>query len=347
MKNSSDYINKKVYNVNLKYAKLQNKTEELFFQCLDEGKNVEYFIKKLEEIWGNIDYSFIQEDIDNYIDMLQEYNLQSLGIQQNQKDYKALKIMALTGIALALYKEQQERANEEKRKIIQLEETFQEYIVRKYKQYLNSPEYKNNKEEYLKLKVPKYNSQIVPYKLKKGGYRWVQLSTYVSMIHNTNLTRSAWNNTITDALYLGYTKFYIPPHAFSCDHCVHYQGRQLDINEVFELVNDINLAEDEERSISNEILHPNCKCTLMIYRENIKLQQPNKDQYYDIRQKVNSLTLQKERLLTETKIQKRLGNQDEVDKLNNQRKVINSQIRDLINELPNTELKRKVVAINR
>jgi hypothetical protein len=42
-----------------------------------------------------------------------------------------------------------------------------------------------------------------------------------------------------------------------------------------------------------------------------------------------------------------LGYQDEVDKLNNQRRVINSQIRDLIDELPTEEMKKKVVAINR
>ena len=68
---------------------------------------------------------------------------------------------------------------------------------------------------------------------------------------------------------------------------------------------------------------------------------------YDIRQKVNSLTLKKERILTDMRVQSRLGNLDEVDVLNTQRNKINSQIRDLINELPTKELKTKVVAINR
>ena len=51
MKNSSDYINESVYKVNRNYSKLQNKTEELFFQCLDEGRDVNYFIYKLDEIF--------------------------------------------------------------------------------------------------------------------------------------------------------------------------------------------------------------------------------------------------------------------------------------------------------
>ena len=56
MKNTNAYINEKVFKTNQKYARLQNKTEELFFQCLDEGRSLEYFYKKLDEIWGNIDH---------------------------------------------------------------------------------------------------------------------------------------------------------------------------------------------------------------------------------------------------------------------------------------------------
>ena len=46
MKSSNLYINKSVFKVNLKYSRLQNKTKELFFKCLDEGRSLEYFEKK-------------------------------------------------------------------------------------------------------------------------------------------------------------------------------------------------------------------------------------------------------------------------------------------------------------
>ena len=96
MKKSNEYINEKVFKVNQKYARLQNKTEELFFRCLDEERSVEYFIKKLDEIWGNIDHSYIQEDINNYIDMIQEYNLYMLGLsEEEKKNYKTLKYRKL------------------------------------------------------------------------------------------------------------------------------------------------------------------------------------------------------------------------------------------------------------
>ena len=74
MKSSSDYINEKVFKLNKKYADLQNKTEELFFQCLDEGRDLEYFYKKLDEIWGNIDHSYLNEEIQEYANLIEINN---------------------------------------------------------------------------------------------------------------------------------------------------------------------------------------------------------------------------------------------------------------------------------
>lgn len=335
MKSSNDFLNESVYKVNKKYADLQNKTEELFFQCLDENRTVEYFIDKLNEIWGKIDHSYLNELINEYIEIIEQNNLELLDIQPTEEESKkglktSSKLLLMVGLGIFI-------ANEEK---------FVNYIRNRYETYYNSPEYKNNKDEYLKRKVKVYNNQVIPYYNEDGEIvRYVQLSTYLAMKYNTALTRAEWEKTLEDAEYLGYTKFWIPPHLFSCDECAKYQGRILDIEEVRKFMDHI---EEQE----GDILHPNCKCSLLIYTQNTQLRQQTLtseeiEKYYDIRQKVNSLTLKKERVITDMKIQKRLGNQDEVDKLNNQRKVINSQIRDLINELPTNEMKTKVVAINR
>ena len=101
-----------------------------------------------------------------------------------------------------------------------------------------------------------------------------------------------------------------------------------------------------------DILHPNCKCILTFYDYGTKIIKPKYNEYeleeqYNIRQKVNTLTLKKEEIKTDMRIQQMLGNQDEVDKLNQQRNKINSQIRELKEALPTTELQRQVVAINR
>lgn len=330
MKNSSQYINEKVYQVNKKFSKLQNKTEELFFRCLDEGRSLEYFYKKLDDIWGNIDHSFIDKEINEYADLIEKNNLY---YTKTDKTVKGSKISStiLFAIGLGIF-----FASEKK---------FVSMIKKRYKSYYNSPEYKRNKDEYLKRKVKTYDNLVIPYFDKYGNIiRYVQLSTYLSMRYNTEMTRAGWERTIEDAELMGYNKFWIPPHAFSCEHCVDYQGKLLSLNEV------IDFTEAEEHE--GDILHPNCKCELLIYTPMTKLIKQNLsmeqiEEYYNIRQQINSLTLKKERILTDMRIQKRLGNMDEFDKLNQQRNRINTQIRELINKLPTKELQTKVVAINR
>ena len=48
MKNSNEFINSSVFKVNKKYTEMQNKTKELFFKCLDEGRSLSYFETKLK-----------------------------------------------------------------------------------------------------------------------------------------------------------------------------------------------------------------------------------------------------------------------------------------------------------
>lgn len=330
MKNTNAYINEKVFKTNQKYARLQNKTEELFFQCLDEGRSLEYFYKKLDEIWGNIDHSFISEEINEYANLIEQNNLYLLEEEQVPSGLKVSpKLLLALGTGVFI-------ANEEK---------FVDIIKKRYATYYNSPGYQRDKEEYLKRKVKTYDNQVIPYFNEDGEIvRYVQLSTYLSMKYNTAMTRAGWERTLDDAEYLGYTKFWIPPHNFSCKHCVEYQGKILDLNTVSEFTE----AEEQE----GDILHPNCKCELLIYTpltklKKQKLSMDQVEEYYDIRQKVNSLTLKKERILTDLNIQRKLGNQDEVDILNSQRKKINSQIRELRDSLPTEEMRKKVVAINR
>lgn len=330
MKNSNEYINEKVFKANQKYVRLQNLTEELFFRCLDEGRSIEYFNKKLDEIWGNVDHSFINEQINEYANLIEQNNLYYTGQDKAVKGSKVSSTL-LFAIGIGVF--------------VASEKRFTDIIKKRYKMYYNSPAYKRDKEEYLKNKVSKYDNQVIPYFDKFGNIiRYVQLSTYLSMRFNTEMTRAGWQRTIQDAELFGYEWFWIPPHSFTCKHCAEYQGKLLRYNEI----SDFTEAEEQE----GDILHPNCKCELLIYTPMTKLIHQNQsmeniEEYYDIRQKVNSLTLKKERIITDMKIQKRLGNLDEFDRLNQQRNKINTQIRELINLLPTDELKTKVVAINR
>lgn len=330
MKNSN-FIAESVFRVNVKYAKLQNETKELFFRCLDEGRELNYFKAKLQELWGKIDYSFMNDEINEYEAIIHEYNTRGKEITRVIPKGEEGSLFPLVPISV----------------ILRTDKKFQNVKTREYKNSLNSMAYKNAKEEYLKLKVSKYNNQIIPYYSKTTGelIRYVQPSTYNAMIHNTNLTRSGWNTTLNDADSLGVRSFWIPYHSFSCLHCIEHQNRLLTKEEVIDLV---GFAEEAE----GDILHPNCKCTLTFYDSRTTMNRPKYsevelEEQYHIRQKVNTLTLKKEEVATDLRIQKRLGNEDEVDKLNQQRNKINKEIRELKEALPTAELQKQVVAINR
>ena len=331
MKNSNQYINDSVFNVNLKYSRLQNETKELFFKCLQEGRELEYFKAKLERLWGNLDHSFLQEEISEYAEIIHQYNMKGkVEVEAIPKEDGSI-LFALVPLSVSLKQEQKFIAIKEK----------------EYNSSLNSKAYERDKQEYLKLKVSRYNNQIVPYYSKESGelIRLVQLSTYEAMIHNTNLTRAGWNTTLSDADRVGVRNFYIPYHSFSCPHCIEHQNKLYTKEQIIDLV---GYAEEME----GDILHPNCKCMLTFYDNTSQFNKPDYNEeelqeQYDIRQKVNTLTLKKEELKTDIRIQKMLGNQDQVDKLNQQRNKINSQIRELKEALPTAELQKQVVAINR
>ena len=326
MKNSN-YIAESTFKVNLNYARKQNKTEELFFRCLDEGRSEEYFAKELEKIWGK-DHRFMTNAIEEYTTMIHERNVEGKEIT---KEYEGDSLLSLVPMSV----------------IIGVEDKFKRYKKREYKRSLKSPAYEADKTEYISEKISQYSNQIVPYYSKKTGeiLRYVELSTYNSMIHNTNLTRAGWNTTLNDADSIGQNYFWIPYHPFSCIHCLEHQNRMLTKEEAIDIA---GIADEAE----GDILHPNCKCEIAFFTGGVKFNKPKYsivelNEQYDIRQKMNSLTLKKERLLTDRKEQKLYGKQEKVDKLNQQIKKVNSKIKELQEALPTESLKKQVVAINR
>ena len=328
----SSNIADSVYRVNLEYVILQNKTKELFFQCLDEERDVEYFNYRLKELWGNVDHSFMQDEINEYELLIHEQDLKLAEAKEEDiQESKYKEYMKLVPVAV----------------VLGVESKFIKQKIKEYKSSTKSRAYQLDKDDYLKLKVQRYTSQIVPYFSKSTGekIRDVELSTYCSMIHNTNLTRTGWNTTLNDAQQLQQRKFIIPYHSFSCPYCVAHQNKVLDIKQVMKLIGHI---EEQE----GDILHPNCKCILTFYDKGVKYKKSTYskgelEEQYQIRQKVNSLTLEQEKLSADVRIQNRLGNRDEADKLKQQMRKINQEIGKLQKALPTTELRKQVVAINR
>ena len=338
MKNSNEYINKSVFKVNQDYTELQNKTKELFFKCLNEGRDVDYFEKKLEKIWGKAPHDYLVSALNEYSEIIHENNMEMLQeTEYGENNEKAITSFLLMASALL---------------ILKTEKKLKEYNVTQYKKTLKSPVYKSNKTEYLSKKVAKYNSQVVPYHLKNGKVRHVEASTYCSMIHNTNMTITAWDTTLNDADDLGYVNFYIPYHPFSCDECRWHQNRVMSKEDVIDIIGYVADETSGERVRSGELFHPNCKCELLIYRPGVAFNIPSfsdseLNEQYHIRQKLNSLTLEKSKIASDMKIQKGLNAFDEYDKLNQKRNKINKSIRELQEQLPTRSLQKQAVAIYR
>lgn len=328
MKNSS-IIADSVFLVNLKYTKLQNQTKELFFKCLNEGRTLDYFKQEVLKIWGNVDHSYMWQELENYEEIIHTQNIHDREVVRISQEGDIFQLVPESAI------------NE-------IENKFAKQKIREYANATKSYAYKVDKESYLQKKVENYTNQIVPYFSTKTNekIRDVELSTYASMIHNTNLTRAGWNQTWRDAEEIGQDLFWIPYHPFSCPHCIQFQNRILTKREVMSI-------SGRAEETSGDLLHPNCKCVLTFYIPGVskfntpKYTTQQLQEQYDIRQKVNSLTLKKEKVKTDIDIQDSLGNQNKVDKLNQERNRINREIRTLKEALPTREMKISVVAINR
>ena len=328
----SSNIAENVFEVNLKYARLQNQAKELFFKCLDEGREPEYFERELRKLWGNNDIAYLESQIIEYREYLHEENTGEEMTEEEKSKINITGIAILTGAILAtneLYKKSKTK----------------EYDIR-----YNSYGYKTNKEEYLEKLVPKYTNNIKAYyeadkpKTVENIVRFVSPNTYNAMVYNTCVTRNGWAQTLDDGDELGIEYYYIPNHSFSCPYCVAHQEKPMSRRECMKLLG----KTDGE----GDLLHPNCKCEITFYDNSVKLKRLNKskltDQYH-IREQVMSLELKKEELKSDKAIYSRLyangyDTQKDIDKVNNQIKKINSSIKDLQSALPTTSLKKQVVA---
>lgn len=351
MKKSSEEIAEDVYLTNVKYSNKQNKTKILFFRCLEEGRSYEYFEEELSKIWDNVDHRFMDRQINKLQRIVNKENIEeAINLGRLEEKYKETDYWIIDDEFFKLTPESDFK---------EFEQRFKKNVLTNFKQAQKSIKY-GDKETYLSERLDSYNkviNQTISYFTEKTEtvkgrlvkkhvpFRKVQLSTYLSMIHNTNLTRSGWNQTMSDSEKLGQNMFIIPYHPFSCPYCQLYQNRPLNRTEV-ETIIGVEAIEQE-----GDILHPNCKCTLSIYWSSMQLDRERytpfeKDNFYNIRQKVNSLTLEKSNLRTDIKIADFLGEQGKVDLLKSKVSVINRNIRELKKQLPN-ELQKQVTQIKR
>lgn len=341
MKNSSEYIAKSVYSINAYYSNKQNKTKELFFRCIKEKRSNEYFKKELSKIWDNINHKFMDVQVDKLMNMVHSNNVkQAINIGRLEKIYKETEDWVIDNEFFKLTPEEYFK---------EFEKRFEQNVERVYNRSKNSMKDLDS-ETYIEKAMERYDKNInqsVTYFTKAGEpLRQVQLSTYLSMIHNTNLTRAGWNTTMSDSEALDRSLFIIPYHPFSCPHCIRYQNKILSKREVE------NLIGREAKEQVGDLLHPNCKCTLSIYWDSSQIDDTTIDygenkELYKLRQKVNGLTLEKNKLWTDVKIARNLDMESLADEKKKQINAINKTIREIKASLPEESLRKQITAIKR
>lgn len=212
-----------------------------------------------------------------------------------------------------------------------------DYYIKRIKNYYKntsktlSKEY-IDKQSYLTKKVSKFDKveKVVPYYSKKTGkiVGYHDLADYKSMVYNTNLTSQAWNDTLIESMNKDNDLVYVPPHPFSCELCIPYQGKFYSITGA---TKGYPLLEDTLYENGGGLKHPNCKHPIEIADNQVETNDYSTEiwkERYIAKQKKQALQLKKSRLNNDKAIYKKLGNQGEVDKINQRIKKINAGIKE-------------------
>ena len=178
--------------------------------------------------------------------------------------------------------------------------------------------------QYLIKKLDKYDSIEKVVRYSNGSYYGID--TYNSMVYNTNLTRTAWSETIKRNAVSGNDLVYVIPHMFSCPLCQEWQGMTYSISGHTPGYTTLDTA------IDGGLLHPNCKHVIVAYygqEDDFTYSTPEWEEKYDIQQKVNALNLKKSRLKNENIISAKLDDFKNIDKNKKRISAINKEIRAL------------------
>jgi hypothetical protein len=310
----SIFINDSVYYTQTEYYKLINKTKELFFYSLQEQKPASYFKKEANKIWGNIDHSYMEQRIQELEEMISAKNLEGKKILNPNAKFE--QIFPL----------------DSESKYIDIERKYEKVVNKYYKDRLKTI---NNgfvdKETYLTNLIEKYDKMqsIIPYYNKNGTIRsYHNIASYNSMVYNTNLTKAGWNRTLYDSKLLENDLVYLPAHPGACPLCMQFQGK------VYSISGKNPKYPKQSIAIEGGVGHPNCKHEWVLYWDSSQIQEDKYndiawEDYYERKQKIQSLQLERTNLKVDKRILESIGNYGEADKVQAKIRALNSKIKEL------------------
>lgn len=329
------FIQENVWDSEIRYHRMMQTTKQKFFEAMLKGESVKAYEKEIKALWGNIDHEYMTKAIEELRLMIMAKDLKnakathrSIKLQNYWEEYNVGEKEVYT-----LNPERDFRTLEDR------------YVNRHVKLFENwSKQYGEEIQDDIENLVKRYDNldKTIPYYSHKTGQIkcYNTISTYNSMLYNVNLLRSAWNRTAFDSRLLGNHLWYLPAHTFACPSCAEYQGyvyaeRDATIEEMTTLARYGKRGYPYvENAIEGGVGHPNCKHNWTLFWDDSQVQEEKYndaewEEKYKDRQKIQSLTLQKSRLLTDRRIYKEVGREDLVDKTTAKIKHLREKIKEL------------------
>lgn len=232
-----DYIEEKVEEFNDIYTYKMEQTKELFFRCLILGLTIAYFRKQLTKIWNKVDNELMLKAVE---DIKKKVGVDGEVVDPNAtfKEVYEINDEEKFNNAIKQYKEQIERYYKNKKEV-------------RDKDYIDT-------DTYISELVNDYDKvqETIPYFNKNGTVKcWVTIATYLTLLYNVNLTRSALNQSIYLGEKYGQDLGYFEAHMGCCPACAKHSGK------IYSISGRDLLYPSIEEAILDGVMHPNCKCT--------------------------------------------------------------------------------------
>ena len=312
----SQEIKQDVHKYKKKTTKFMDKVKTAFFVYLIAKKGVDLYNKRVDR-----EYKVYTKDIDKLVKS-----------SMKKFDIKDVNTETVNGIM--------ERFEIDRNSTKTEDDKYMEVIKKFYSKTLKTLDKEwISEKDYLSAKVDEFDKveKVVRYNRRKkdGNFVYFDIASYDSMVFNTNLTRTGIRETIKDSLIRDYDVVYIDPHPFSCPLCQTLQGKFYSITGETTVYQGMEIASLEEAQ-EQGLFHPNCThIPRKAYPEDkisYEYTSENWEEKYNIRQKLNAIELDKERLKSDIAIYEKLGNMEKVDKEKQKLKRYNEKIRELKKE---------------
>ena len=326
-----EYIADEVQYCKQYYVRKMAQTKLKFFEFLKKEKPLVEFEEELDKIWGKINHTFMDRKLEELNEMVKSKDFKGYEKYVGKEFEKAVELTFEGRQNQVFTVEELYKLNPED-EFIKTELKYLNDRKRIYNSSLKtiSGEGDEYKYDYLSTLVDSYNNYdaTIPYFNADGTLKcYNTIATYNSMLYNVNLTKSAWNRTYYDSILLDNDRWIIYPHMYSCPACASHQGR-------------IYTTRERENAIYDGVGHPNCKCVWYLYWDKEQLKDierydsPEWTEAYKLRQKLQSLNLERYRLKKDRQLYKDLGNQEKADQTLQKIQVLNKKIKELKEGLP-------------